>query len=1358
MIRRELVLVVLIALVVLGLQSVMQPPVAADRVGKPPFVANEVLVNFRSGVSTADIATFYAKYGLLEMKRLGAAPDAVSTLRLARAKPGKMTDTEGFIRKLGRDSRVEYVELNYILSLALHPNNSPDDTSYGELWGLNNTGQSGGTPDADIDAPEAWHAFTTGSSSVIVGVIDTGVNYNHPDLVNNIWTNQIELNGTAGADDDNNGYIDDIHGYNAYGNNGNPMDDNGHGSHTAGTIGAEGNNSLGVVGVNWDVSIAACKFLNSIGQGSTADAIQCFDYFNQLRADGHNVVVTNNSWGGGGFSQALMDAMAGDPAKRILHAAAAGNGDPFFGNPIDNDLTPHYPSSYNLDNIIAVAATDRDDDYASFSNYGKFSVDLAAPGVSILSTVLSSGYSTYNGTSMATPHVAGAAALLWAKYPNLTATNVKALILTGVDGLGGGDKTFTNGRLNVYDAINAMEVDPNPPGEVIDLDVSGSGMSSLILSWNASGDDGMTGTASSYDIRYSATPINIDNWASASPATGEPSPLPPNSPQSFTICGLDSDTTYHAGLRVPDNVGNESDISVGSAATWVVTVPTELHDDAENCQAEWTADGLWHKSNHQSNSPNRSWYYGIEGAWNYSTGARNSGTLTTAVDLTGATGGDLTFSYWREVEYWSAGTYDETLVEVSYDGDGGPWTPVWQMDSGDLSEATWKQASVPLNPGMVNIRFSFDTMDGQFNTSEGWYVDDVHVIADVPGTEPAAPSTPDLVAASDTGWSDTDDITKDNTPTFTGTAEAGSTASIYSGGTEVGSGVATGGVYSITTTSALADGLLDITATATNGVGTSPASGALGVTIDTQAPNDPTGVSSTSHSINVPSKDNYIDVTWTPATDNGLAAVDGYAYVFNTTSDPTCDQGKDLEETATGVTSSALAEGTYDFHICTLDNAGNWTATGHLGPFLIDNTPPSFSSGSVAADGTTVTVIFDEALANSAPLGSVFVVTGSGSGVVSGTGDPGLISGTDVTFTLASALEAGETATLAYTQPASDPRIQDAAGNLTTTFSSAPITVNTPPPPPNTAPTATITSPTNGSAFLTTDGITFSGSGNDAEDGVLTGTSLVWTSNLSGQIGTGGSVTASLSAGSHTITLTATDSLAATGTDSVSITVNTPPPPPNTAPTATITSPTNGSAFLTTDGITFSGSGNDAEDGVLTGTSLVWTSNLNGQIGTGGSVTASLSAGSHTITLTATDSLTATGTDSVSITVTANAGPATMHVGDLNGASTKLNKGQWSGQVTVKVDTAAHFGVEGATVWGFFSQNGWASDLMDCTTVLGGTCTIDSGPLQKKSGSATFTVDSVTHATLTYDSTGNHDPDVDSFIAADGTISIELSK
>ncbi|MBX3413494.1 MAG: S8 family serine peptidase [Pirellulales bacterium] len=326
----------------------------------------------------------------------------------------------------------------------------PNDPSFTSTWGLHNTGQSGGVVDADIDAPEAWDIHT-GTGSVVVGVVDTGVDYNHPDLAANMWVNPGEIPGN-GIDDDNNGYIDDIHGWDFLNNDNDPFDDRGHGTHVAGTIAAVGNNNVGVTGVNWNAKIMALKFLGANGKGGTVDAIEAINYAAMMKRDhGINVVVTNHSWGGGGFSSFLRDAMAASATQNILFVAAAGN------DSSDTDLIPHYPSSYDLDSVISVAATTRTDALASFSNFGKVTVDLGAPGQAILSTTPNNTYSNYNGTSMATPHVAGVAALLFDKFPNATYQEVRAAILAGVDQTAAmQDVTVTGGRLNAFGALQKM--------------------------------------------------------------------------------------------------------------------------------------------------------------------------------------------------------------------------------------------------------------------------------------------------------------------------------------------------------------------------------------------------------------------------------------------------------------------------------------------------------------------------------------------------------------------------------------------------------------------------------------------------------------------------------------------------------------------------------------------------------------------------------------------------------------------------------------------------------------------------------------------------------------------------------------
>ncbi|MGY8770866.1 MAG: S8 family serine peptidase, partial [Pirellulales bacterium] len=357
----------------------------------------------------------------------------------------------------GMDAVSQWLDQNDVVESfepnALLPNQTvPNDTEFNSLWGLDNTGQSGGTIDADIDATEAWE-ITTGTSGNVVAVIDTGIDYTHPDLISSIWVNPGEIAGN-GIDDDENGFVDDIHGFDFINNDGDPMDDNSHGTHVAGTIAAAGNNSAGITGVAPETSVMALKFLGANGSGSTSDAIRALNYATMMKSlYSVNVVATNNSWGGGDYSQALYNAIKASGDADILFVAAAGN----MGT--NNDTAPQYPAGYGLDNVISVAATDHNDQLASFSNYGATSVDLAAPGVDILSTVPGGGYASYSGTSMATPHVSGVIALAYAVNNSVSMDQVKKAILGGVDVVDSLQNVVsTDGRLNAVNTLQQLSM------------------------------------------------------------------------------------------------------------------------------------------------------------------------------------------------------------------------------------------------------------------------------------------------------------------------------------------------------------------------------------------------------------------------------------------------------------------------------------------------------------------------------------------------------------------------------------------------------------------------------------------------------------------------------------------------------------------------------------------------------------------------------------------------------------------------------------------------------------------------------------------------------------------------------------
>ena len=343
------------------------------------------------------------------------------------------------IAALNQVKCVRYAEPDWVCKTTAIPN----DPSFGNLWGMRNTGQTvnsdPGVAGADSRAHLAWDSFT-GSQTFVVAIIDDGTNRTHPDLAANIWSNPGEIAGD-GIDNEGNGYVDDTWGYDFYQRDSDPTG-TGHGTHTAGTVGAVGNNGVGVAGVMWNCKLMALRFLGPNG-GVTSDAILSVQYANSKR-----VRVSNNSWGGGGFSQGLYDAINAGKAGNHLFVAASGN------SGINSDTSPAYPGAYNLDNIINVAATDNNDGRASFSNYGATTVDIGAPGVNILSTYGTNGYSYLNGTSMAGPHVAGAAALIYAANPTYTYTQVKNRIMSTarpVASLSG--RCVTGGVLDVAAAL-----------------------------------------------------------------------------------------------------------------------------------------------------------------------------------------------------------------------------------------------------------------------------------------------------------------------------------------------------------------------------------------------------------------------------------------------------------------------------------------------------------------------------------------------------------------------------------------------------------------------------------------------------------------------------------------------------------------------------------------------------------------------------------------------------------------------------------------------------------------------------------------------------------------------------------------
>jgi thermitase len=451
-------LCVLVGLLALSPMALAKEKMSTDA----PFISGEVLVKIREGKSIAALQGVQIKK---ELNLLAGRFALVST-------PQKSVSVA--IAELEANPAVEYAEPNFIYTVINNTSNveralarteaQQGDDRFGLLWGLANTGKNEpdrtgapgtetGLAGVDVNALKAWQ-ITKGSRDITIAVIDTGIDYNHPDLAANMWKNAGEIAGDS-IDNDNNGYVDDVYGWNAATNTGNPFDGHGHGTHCAGTIGAVHGNG-GVAGVMADVKIMAVKFLTDSGSGSLVDAIEAIDYATKM-----NVDLMSNSWGGGGYTQALFDSIKAASDKGILFVAAAGN------STSNNDVRANYPSNYATDNMIAVAAITHQDQLASFSSYGKRTVHIAAPGRNVLSTTPNNGYSVFSGTSMATPHVSGVLGLYLAqegRRPHVE--TIERMIATSVPSSAYRRTTVSGGRVDAYNLLtNTRPARQEPPAD-----------------------------------------------------------------------------------------------------------------------------------------------------------------------------------------------------------------------------------------------------------------------------------------------------------------------------------------------------------------------------------------------------------------------------------------------------------------------------------------------------------------------------------------------------------------------------------------------------------------------------------------------------------------------------------------------------------------------------------------------------------------------------------------------------------------------------------------------------------------------------------------------------------------------------
>lgn len=745
----------------------VSPPRDFTRVnGTAAYAPTRMLVRFDAKLEQAGRESALSVVGATVKREFSIVP-GLTVVELT----GKASVEEALVALNGTPG-VLYAEPNYQLkATAIIPN----DPRFDELWGMHNTGQTGGVADADIDAPEAWNS-RRGSRNIVVAVIDTGVDYTHSDLTNNMWVNPGEIAGND-IDDDGNGFVDDIYGYDFYNNDGDPKDDHGHGTHCSGTIGGEGDNGIGVAGVCWEVSVMGLKFLSSSGGGSTGDAIECIEYATLMGAN-----VMSNSWGGGSFSQALKDSIDAGGAAEIAFVAASGN------DSDNTDTYPHYPSSYDSDCIISVMSTTSTDARSSFSNYGLNSVDLGAPGSSILSCVPGGGYASKSGTSMACPHVAGACALLLSANPSMSVAQVKEALMSTVDETLAG-QCASGGRMNIATALRGvgpawLSVAPDgalgiiagaganigvgvsvaelSPGRyqgvitvesndpitpvaistvtltVVDDDLVVTPVAALMFS----GVRGGPFAPGAIDIAVMNAGLNPLNWSLTGvppwlEATSDAGTLASDAGVTITVSISDFGRFMPTGLH-------EADLRFTNHVTGAIRrqpvsldvlppAPMAIHYFPLDTSPGWTTQGQWEfgapvgGSGFPSTPHTGANVYGYYLAGAYPNNLPEYFLVSEALDCTGYE--SLTLQFWRWLGIESS-SFDHATIDVSIDG--ANWTEVWSHTSGTFTDPSWQDVSYPLpastdNQPSVYIRWGMGPTDGSV-TYCGWHIDDIAIL------------------------------------------------------------------------------------------------------------------------------------------------------------------------------------------------------------------------------------------------------------------------------------------------------------------------------------------------------------------------------------------------------------------------------------------------------------------------------------------------------------------------------------------------------------------------------------------------------------------------------------------------------
>ncbi|MGZ3769891.1 MAG: S8 family serine peptidase [Bdellovibrio sp.] len=623
---------------------------------------------------------------------------------LVRFPQGFMDDNAQGLKKvideISARPDVEYVEPNWIVHARIK---EPNDPRYEDLYAL----KKSRSKNADIGAPEAW-SKTTGSKNVLVAVIDSGVDYNHEDLKDNYWHNPGENGRDAngknknnnGIDDDGNGLVDDWGGWNFIKNNNNPMDDNYHGTHCAGTIGASGNNGIGVVGINWNVSIVGLKFLDKEGNGSVADAVTAVEYAMQIGVD-----VMSNSWGGDEYSETLAAAIKKASAKGILFVVAAGN------NSSNNDTNMDYPSSYQIDNIVTVAATDSEGELAGFSNFGAKTVHIAAPGAQILSTFPGNKYDYLDGTSMAAPLVAGSAALIKARFPSLKAREIKARLLGGAVHTKALEGKVITGLLNVNNALND---DVTPPAVPTNISVTANFINSAEIEFQPAADNGQDKFAYEYEIRRSSSAINSESDWNKADTVSKIFLQNDSTKVKIRVDDLPLNSSGYFAVRALDRGGNLSEIS--DAIPYSTKRSSEIYANKNNSldgldiEGSWGTESVSGMGKVLSDSPGDVYGYGI--------------TSSLTLPVIAIRSNDVVLAFKGKYEFEQG--FDFGYVEVSVNG-GSDWKQVAQFSGAQgWMDQAYSLKSV-LKDGKANLLVRFRITSDSTHSMDGWLLSGISV-------------------------------------------------------------------------------------------------------------------------------------------------------------------------------------------------------------------------------------------------------------------------------------------------------------------------------------------------------------------------------------------------------------------------------------------------------------------------------------------------------------------------------------------------------------------------------------------------------------------------------------------------------